>query len=54
MYAALSVLNNIDRHISIKGQLINEYSEKLRELYPYAPDNYEKKMQGIFSELFIE
>ena len=54
MYRALSVLNSIDRHISIKGQLINEYSAMLRELYPYAPDTYEKKMQGVFSELFIE
>lgn len=54
MYKGLMVLNNIDKNISIKGQLINEYSEALRELYPYAPDTYEKRMGIIFNELFIE
>lgn len=54
MYKGLMVLNNIDKNISIKGQLINEYSKSLRELYPYAPDTYEKRMGIVFNELFIE
>jgi hypothetical protein len=33
---------------------MNEFSNKLREIYPYAPKNYEKKLEPVFNELFIE
>jgi len=54
MYTGLMVLNNIDETISIKGKLINDYSSILREKYPYAPENYEKRIGFILNELFIE
>jgi len=33
---------------------MNEFSNRLRELYPYAPKNYEKKFEAVLNELLIE
>ena len=54
MFGGLYILNEVDQRISLKGKLMNEFSNKLREIYPYAPKNYEKKLEPVFNELFIE
>ena len=54
MFGGLYILNETDSRISLKGKLMNEFSRRLREIYPYAPKNYEKKFEPVFNELFIE
>lgn len=54
MFKGVYIVNEVDSRISLKGKLVNEFSAKLREKYPYAPKNYEKKFEVIFNELFIE
>lgn len=54
MFKGVYIVNEIDSRISLKGQLVNEYSIQLRDAYPYAPENYEKKFEIVFNELFIE
>ena len=54
MFGGVYILNETDSRISLKGKLMNEFSSRLREMYPYAPKNYEKKLEPVFNELFIE